>query len=102
MANRLYLQTRFEEILGSRNVYFQPPSSISLRYPAIKYSLNDVNLTFANNSAYHIAKSYEVTLIDKNPDSEFVDKILHIPCCRFDRFYVVDNLNHWTFTIHNY
>lgn len=100
MANRLDLQTRFENILASRNVYFQPPASISMRYPAIKYSLNDVEITFANNGVYRNTPSYEVTLIDRNPDSEYVFKILQIPYCKFDRFYTADNLNHWTFTIY--
>ena len=87
---------------GDRHTYFNPPSSVQMKYPAIKYSLKDVNLTFANNGLYRKTPSFEVTLIDTNPDSEYVDKILQIPYCRFDRFYVADNLNHWTFTIHNH
>lgn len=87
---------------GDRHTYFNPPSSVQMKYPAIKYSLNDVNLTFANNGIYRKTPSYEVTLIDTNPDSEYVDKILQIPYCRFDRFYIADNLNHWTFTIHKH
>lgn len=87
---------------GDRHTYFNPPSSVRMKYPAIKYSLNNVNTRFANNSVYHINPSYEVTLIDANPDSEYVAKILQIPYCRFDRFYTADNLNHWTFTIHNH
>lgn len=86
---------------GDRHTYFNPLPSVRMRYPAIKYSLNNVNLNFANNSAYRNLPSFEVTLIDTNPDSEYVDKILQIPYCRFDRFYVADNLNHWTFTIYN-
>lgn len=86
---------------GDRHTYFNPPSSVQMKYPAIRYSLNNVNLTFANNGVYRKTPSYEVTLIDGNPDSEYVDKILQIPYCRFDRFYIADNLNHWTFTIHN-
>lgn len=87
---------------GDRHTYFNPPPSVRMRFPAIKYSLNNINRTFANNGAYRMTPSYEVTLIDENPDSEYVEKILQIPYCRFDRFYVADNLNHWTFTIHNH
>ena len=87
---------------GDRHTYFNPPPSVQMKYPAIKYSLNNVNLKFANNGLYRKTPSYEVTLIDSNPDSEYVDKILQIPYCRFDRFYIADNLNHWTFTIHNH
>lgn len=105
--DRLALDEVFVRILnltesnGDRHTYFNPLPSVRMRYPAIKYSLNNVDTKFANNNAYRNIPSYEVTLIDANPDSEYVDKILQIPYCRFNRFYVADNLNHWTFTIHN-
>lgn len=87
---------------GDRHTYFNPLSSVQMKYPAIRYSLKNVNPTFANNGLYRITPSYEVTLIDTNPDSEYVAKILRIPYCRFDRAYTANNLNHWTFTIHNH
>lgn len=99
--NRLILQTTFENILGSRNVYFQPPLSVQMKYPAIVYSLKQIESDFANNGVYKKAPAYEVILIDKNPDSEYVDKLLHQPYCRFDRHYKADNLNHFVFTIYN-
>ena len=87
---------------GDRHTYFNPPPSVQMKYPAIRYSLKGVDTRFANNGLYRNTSSYEVTLIDGNPDSEYVKKILQIPYCRFDRFYIADNLNHWTFTIHNH
>lgn len=87
---------------GDRHTYFNPLPSVRMKYPAIKYSLKSMNTGFANNGIYRNTPSYEVTLIDRNPDSEYVAKILQLPYCRFDRFYVADNLNHWTFTIHNH
>lgn len=101
MANRLDLHEIFCEILSSRNAYFQPPASVQMQYPAIRYSLRDLDGVFANNSPYVRTPSYEAILIDKNPDSEFVDKILQLPYCSFDRAYPKDNLNHWVFTIYN-
>lgn len=86
---------------GDRHTYFNPLPSVKMRYPAIKYSLDSMNTRFANNGIYRNTPSYEVTLIDRNPDSQYVEKILQIPYCRFNRFYIADNLNHWTFTIHN-
>ena len=44
MASRLELQTKFENILGSRNVYFQPPASVQMRYPAIVYSRKNIEI----------------------------------------------------------
>ena len=99
MGSRLELQTILEELLGSRNVYFQPPESVKLSYPAIVYAIKDVETTFADNRAYLKAPSYEVTLIDKNPDNVFVEAILDIPYCTFDRHYKADNLNHYVFTL---
>lgn len=99
--NRLILQGTFEEILNNRNVYFQPPLSVQLKYPAIVYSLKQIESDFANNGVYKRTPSYEAILIDKNPDSEYIDKILQLPYCRFDRHYKADNLNHFVFTIYN-
>ena len=107
MDSRLNLDETLANILnltepdGDRHTYFNPPPSVRMHYPAIKYSLNNINRIFANNGAYRTTPSYQVVLIDENPDSEYVEKILKIPYCSFDRFYVADNLNHWTFTIHN-
>lgn len=101
MSNRLDLQTKFEEILGSRNVYFQPPASVLMKYPAIRYELKDIRTQSANNySAYFMSPGYECTLITKEPDTEYLDKIMQIPHCRFDRYFKADNLNHYTFTIY--
>lgn len=86
---------------GDRHTYFNPPPSVRMRYPAIRYSLKGINPNYANNGAYRMAPSYEVILIDENPDTMYLEKILQIPYCSFDRFYRADNLNHWVFTIYN-
>lgn len=99
MASRLELQSKFEDVLGSRNVYFQPPSSVRMQYPAIVYSRKDIEDRFANDKIYRKLPCYEAILIDKNPDSEFIDKILDLPYCSFDRHYEANNLNHDVFTI---
>ena len=100
MGSRLELQTMLEEILGSRNVYFQPPESIKIKYPAIVYSRSDIANKSANNSVYTQSHFYELTVIDDDPDSEIVSKISKLPTCRFNRHYTSDNLNHDTFTLY--
>ena len=100
MASRLELQTLLEKILESQNVYFQSPSSNKMKYPAIRYSLNSIDNTHANDDVYNQSKSYSITLIDFDPDSIFVDKLSKLQKCRFDRFYTADNLNHWVFTLY--
>ena len=99
MANRLDLQAILEELLGSRNVYFQPPASIKMKYPAIVYTRRNVTVVRANDNVYRQLPEYELTLIDPNPDSEFIEKILNLPYCRFDRHFASDNLNHDVFSI---
>lgn len=100
MASRLDLQTKLETILGSRNVYFQPPESVKMKYPAIVYSLANIENTYANNQVYKQLRAYEITVIDADPDSPIVTAISTLPRCRFDRVYVADNLNHTVFTLY--
>ena len=98
MASRLKLHEVLQEVLNSENVYFQPPAKMN--YPCIKYELSDIDASYANNAIYTKINRYTVTLIDRNPDSKFVEKIQALPMCRFDRPYVADNLNHWVFELY--
>lgn len=100
MASRLELQTQLETILGTRNVYFQPPESIKMQYPAIVYSLDSIDEDYADNIGYFKNRSYQITLIDRNPESELVEKILHMPMCKFNRSYPSDGLNHFVFRLY--
>ena len=101
MGDRLDLQAKFEEILESRNVYFQPPASLLMQYPAIRYELKDFQNKSANNSSVYISSTgYECVLIMKEPDTKYLPKIFQIPYCKFGRYYRADNLHHYTFTIY--
>lgn len=100
MASRLDLQDLLENLLGSENVYFQPPASVRMRYPAIVYSLNDIENNHANNGVYSQSVAYTVTVIDPDPDSEYVKKVSKLPMCSFDRHFASDNLNHDVFTLY--
>ena len=97
--DRIGLQTIFEEILGSENVYFQAPVKRAMSYPAIKYSLYKLGGKKANNKNYTKEVAYNVILIDPNPESLFIEPLLQLPYCKFDRSYVSDNLNHFSFII---
>lgn len=100
MLNRERLQTILEELLGSTNVYYQPPESVKMNYPAIVYSRNDIDNIFADNHPYIQAYSYTIIVIDKDPDSEIVSKVAKLPMCSFNRHYTADNLNHDVFTLY--
>lgn len=100
MASRLELQSKLEELLGSRNVYYQPPESLKMEYPAIVYSKSDIQSRFANDSIYSIMNRYEIIVVDVKPDNVVIEKLLHIPYCSFDRHYKSDNLNHDVLTLY--
>lgn len=99
MAQRLELQKLLEDLLGSRNVYFQPPPTFSMIYPCIVYNRNSRISLFADNKPYRNKKRYQLTVIDANPDSDIPDKVAELPLCSFDRFFTADNLNHDVFNL---
>ena len=100
MSSRLDLQALLESILGSRNVYFQPPESIKMNYPAIVYGLEKIENMFADDRVYLSQKAYSITVIDKDPDSEIIDKLVALPKCRFNRHFKSENLNHDVFSLY--
>ena len=85
MSRRLKLHNALCDILSCPNkgpecrAYFQPPSSVKMKYPAIVYALDDIENTFA--------------------DSSLVGKVASMPTSRFNRHYTKDNLNHDVFEI---
>lgn len=99
LSKRLELHEILCNILGSRNVYFQPPSSMQMKYPAIRYSRYDIENISADNAPYKQSRFYQIIVIDGDPDSEIVHKVSQLPMCIFDRHYTSDNLNHDVFTI---
>lgn len=101
MASRLELQQELEDVLDSRNVYFQPPESVKMKYDAIVYSLSNMRLDFADDLPYKKHKQYNLTVISRNGDNEIADKLLeHFKWIRFDRRYVADNLYHDALTLY--
>lgn len=94
MAPRLELQAQLEALLGSRNVYFQEPPTVQMKYPCIIYKRDTTDTIFADNKPYKHKKRYQVTVIDRDPDSVIHEKVAALPMCSYDRFYTADNLNH--------
>jgi hypothetical protein len=97
MAPRLQLHNVLEEI--TEHVYFQPPTNIDLAYPSIIYERAGSHLEHADNRLYRHLKQYQVTVIDRNPDSDLPDKVEELPLSKFDRFYTADNLNHYVYNL---
>lgn len=88
------------EVLGSRNVYFSPPSL--LKYPCIKYEMAKPSVDHADNLRYRAMNCWTLTIIDTDPDSvipgrltERIQKYLSS-----DRVYTADNLYHFVYTLY--
>lgn len=100
MKTRLELHEELCRLLGSRNVYFQPPESKKINYPAIVYSLESPETQNADNRVYFRFKRYRVLVIAKDPEFELGDSLQnYFSYCRPERPYPSDNLNHWPFTL---
>lgn len=96
---RLELQDLLKEILGSDQVYFQPPPTVKMLYPCIVYKRDYELPRFADDQPYKRDKRYMVTVIDRDPDSEVPNKLAELPLCVYDRFYTADDLNHDVFKL---
>jgi len=71
-----------------------------MQYPCVVYNRDDAITEFANNQPYAYTKRYQVTVIDRNPDSDIPDRIAALPLCIHHRFFVKDNLNHDVFNLY--
>ena len=101
MASRLELHEELCEVLGTRNVYFQPPESVKMQYDAIRYSLGGKDLKRADDRIYLNTNQYDGVVITRDPDTSIPDKLLaHFEMCSFGRPYTADNLNHYPFTLY--
>lgn len=100
MGTRLELHNRLVSIMKSvdhslaDHVYFQPPSNIRMKYPCIVYERSTGDTQFADNYPYIFKIRYQITVIDKNPDSPIPAKVAQLPMCTMDRHFVSDNLHH--------
>lgn len=104
---RLEFQNMLESLTGDKrifdnkpNIYYRPPPSMVMNYPAIVYKLANIVNTHADNLPYLQVNTYDVTYITKIPDDPMIQKLSGLPMCTFNRFYAADNLEHYNFTIY--
>lgn len=97
MAPRLQLHSLFAEMV--EHVYFQPPANVTMQYPCIVYHRDGGEIQHADDLGYRRTRRYQVTVIDRNPDSNLPDKVEELPLCRFDRSFAADDLNHYVFNL---
>ena len=99
MASRQELQSKLEGLLGSRNVYYDPPNNLEMEYDAIKYSKKTPSSRFANNAIYSKMNCYELIVIARKSDHPVIEKLEGLKYCSHDRHYKSDNLAHDVFTL---
>lgn len=98
---RLELQTLLESLVPTNgDVYFQPPSTLTMKYPCIVYHRYQMDTKHAGNIPYRITKRYLLTVIDRDPDSAIPDKVSALPMCLYVRGFAADNLNHDVFILY--
>ena len=101
MARRLQLHEKLCEILGTRNVYFQPPESMKIKYPAIVYKVATRDDLRADDIRYRGYVGYDGIFITRDPDSTTMDDLYdNFTYMSSGRPYTTDNLHHNPFTIY--
>ena len=100
-AHRLKLHEELCELLGSRYVYFNPDTNVQMKFPCIIYSTSIGRSLNADNTNYLFTDSYDVIVVDEDPDSQIPDKILkHFQMIRRGMPYKADGLNHSPFVLY--
>jgi len=102
-AQREALHDYLVEVTGldSDDIFFQPPEDRLLEPPYIVYERDDESVQHADNFPYRKALRYQVTLVDRNPDSDIVDKLRDLPLCAFNRHFATSGLNHDVFVLYH-
>lgn len=93
MGTRPEFQTVLEG-LGEVSVYFQPPPNVMMSYPAIVYNRYNEDVSRADNIRYAEKLQYQVTVIDRDPDSLLPGLVAHLPFSSFIRHFTTEGLFH--------
>lgn len=102
MKTRAEIQELLEDVLGSNNVYFQPPTNTSIKYPCIVYEFKRFNIQPADNKPYVVSGRWEIHHMYKNPKHDLKEKfVFGVPFCRFDRRIVTDGVYNDYYVINN-
>lgn len=65
-----------------------------MNYPCIVYQRDQAINKYADNGPYHHTKRYQVSIIDRDPDSIIPDKVARLSLCEFAQHFVAENLHH--------
>lgn len=100
LDRRLELDAILRKVLNNNNTYFEPPTSVIMCYPCIRYSRSYIDTVYADNNPYLRRKRYELILIYEDADDDLPDRLMDELTVTHDRHYVADNLHHDVFTMY--
>lgn len=92
--SRLDFHNLLESVLGSKNLYFQPPLNMKMQYPCIRYTYSKDETAQADNNNYIRHREYQVVYISRSLDLDMVDKLLELPMSSVARTWTADGLHH--------
>lgn len=100
MDRRQKLHEELKRVTGIKNVYFQPPESIKLKYPCVIYSKQPFRTVRANNTAWINNRPYRVVIVCSDGDNKFAEMLLNgFKYCSYDSRYISNNMYHDSLTI---
>lgn len=101
MDRRLKLHEFLEKIPTVKKAYFQPPESVKMVYPCIRYYKVRPRADRADDMVYRFTQCYELIVIDPNPDSQISRYIVeHLPMAEINPTYTSNNLYHTPITLY--
>ena len=101
MLKRVDIQETFKFLLGSNNVYYQPPANLKMKYPAIVYSLDGLDVKRFDNTRLINKNCFSVTHIYRNESENLVETMLkNFEYISFDNRSIVDGIYNDHYTIY--
>lgn len=101
MLKRVDIQEKFKFLLGSNNVYYQPPANLKMKYPAIVYSLDGLDVKRFDNTRLINKNCFSVTHIYRNESENLVEAMLkNFEYVSFDNRSIVDGIYNDHYTIY--
>jgi len=82
------------------NVYFQPPATVQMKYPCIVYNRKPHQIAHADNRPYRKDTLWQLTVIDRSPDSSIAEAIEELPGIKCDANFAQDNLHHYVYSLY--
>lgn len=84
----------------AENVYFQQPSDHLMKYPCIIYHRKPSQIIHADNRPYKKDLFWQITVIDRSPDSEIAEAVEELPGIQCDAYFAQDNLHHYVYSLY--